>query len=146
MAAMKNLGKFKRGQFDITNECKAKSKSGKIVSIFDGDVTTYIYEKPELSDDMEQIISLIDNAFVGDYGVYIATYKKDDNGSIFVDFKGSCDGSINGVTVVCVEDEDGCDEFYDVLTEDVLDVLVSSAEFQNMDQAKVKYPNLIIMD
>jgi hypothetical protein len=34
------LGTFKRGEFDKTEEAKGKSESGKIIKVFDGDVTT----------------------------------------------------------------------------------------------------------
>jgi hypothetical protein len=45
------LGTFKRGEFDKTEEAKGKSESGKIIKVFDGDVTTYLYELPSWYDE-----------------------------------------------------------------------------------------------
>jgi hypothetical protein len=48
------LGTFKRGEFDKTEEAKGKSESGKIIKVFDGDVTTYLYELPSWYDEKNQ--------------------------------------------------------------------------------------------
>lgn len=57
-----NLGKFKLGQFDITEDCKSQSDNGQIVSIFDGDVTTYVYEKTKYFK-LDELKSFVVNAF-----------------------------------------------------------------------------------
>jgi len=131
-----SMGKFKRGQFDITEECRKKSLSGKIVTIFDGDVTTYIYERPLLNDDMQRIKSLIDNAFAIGGGSYIATFVNDDE-NIYVDFQ-SGENHISGLTLIEVEKG----EYVELLTaEDKESVLTSSASFQSMEELLKSYPS-----
>ena len=48
------LGTFKRGEFDWTEEAKRRSETGKIIKVFDGDVTTYLYELPSWYDEKNQ--------------------------------------------------------------------------------------------
>ena len=48
------LGTFKKGEFDWTEEAKRRSETGKIVKVFDGDVTTYLYELPSWYDEKNE--------------------------------------------------------------------------------------------
>lgn len=133
---MYSMGKFKRGQYDITEECRKKSLSGKIVTIFDGDVTTYIYERPLLNDDMQRIKDLIDNAFALCRYSYIATFVNDDE-NIYIDFQSDKD-DITGLTLI----EVGEGEYVELLTaEDKESVLTSSASFQSMEELLKSYPS-----
>ena len=135
-----NLGKFKQGQFDITEDCKSKSETGKIVSIYDGDVTTYIYEKPEYFK-LDELKSFVTEAFGEGYGSYLATYNEDEEGNIFIDFNGSVDGIVDDMKSVCFYDEDGDEEYWEIFTGNKDELLVTSA-FMSVDEVLENYPNL----
>lgn len=72
------LYKYKNGQFDRTAESKEKSESGKIIKVFDGDVTTYLYELSNWFDEnneanKQELLNAIVEAFFQDntnnYGI-----------------------------------------------------------------------------
>lgn len=65
------LDSFKNGQFDKTEEAKSKSETGKIIRVFDGDVTTYLYELPSWYDENNQkhkdeLLNALISAFLED--------------------------------------------------------------------------------
>lgn len=138
------LAKFKRGQIDITESCKEKSDTGHIVSIFDGDVTTHIYEKPEYFK-LDEIRNFVINAYAwGDgYSSYIATYREDD-GDIFIDFNGSADDIVSDdLKSVCFKDEDGDEEYWEIFIGDKENLLATSA-FMSVDEVILNNPNLTL--
>ena len=135
-----NLGKFKEGQFDITEECKSKSDTGKIVSINDGDVTTYIYEKPEYFR-LDELRGFVAESFGEGYGSYIATYREDADGNIFVLFNGSVDGTVDDLETVRFLDEDGDEEYFEIFTGDKSELLTTNAFMSSEDVLKA-YPHL----
>ncbi len=78
---MFNLGKFKDGQFNITDSLKSKSDTGFVISIHD-DVTTYIYEKDDYfkMSDLESF--LINNYESVDYNIF----GKDEDISVVINW------------------------------------------------------------
>ena len=135
-----NLGKFKRGQFDITDECKSKSETGKVISINDGDVTTYVYEKYEYFK-LDDLRSFVTESFCDGYGSYLATYKEDEDGNIFVFFEGSVDGIVDNIETICFYDENEDEEFFEIFTGDKNELLATSA-FLSIDEVLINYPYL----
>jgi len=135
-----NLGKFKIGQFDITEDCKTKSDTGKIISIDDGDVTTYIYEKPEYFK-LDELKSFVAEAYGEGYGSYLATYNEDEEGNISVWFNGSVDGIVDGMESICFYDEYGDEEYWEIFTGNKDELLVTSA-FMSKEEVLINYPNL----
>lgn len=135
-----NLGKFKQGQFDITEDCKSKSETGNIVSIDDGDVTTYLYEKPEYFN-LDELKSFVTEAYADGYGSYLATYNEDEEGNIFVYFNGSVDGSVDDTESICFNDEDGDKEYWDVFIGNKNELLVTSA-YMSIEEVLENRPEL----
>ena len=137
-----NLGKFKQGQFDITEDCKSKSETNKIISIYDGNVTTYIYEKPKYFK-LDKLKSFVKEAYGYGFGSYLATYNEDEEGNIFVNFNGSVGGTIDGIESICFYDEDGDEEYLEIFKGNKDELLVTSA-FMSIDEVLENYPNLNI--
>ena len=137
-----NLGKFKQGQFDITEDCKSKSETNKIISVSDGDVTTYIYEKPKYFK-LDELKSFVIEAYGDGYGSYLATYNEDEEGNIFVNFNSSVDGTIDDMKSICFYDEDGDEEYWEIFKGNKDELLVTSA-FMSIDEVLENYPNLNI--
>jgi superfamily I DNA and RNA helicase len=133
------IDSFKKGQFDKTTECKERSKTNNIVSIFDGDVTTYIYEKTnELT--IEELREFVVEEFCSGYDRCIATFSEDD-GDISVYFEGVVDGEIDDIQLFCFEDEDGDKEYWEVFVGDKSELLCTSAFVSKEDVLK-EYPYL----
>jgi len=133
------LDKFKRGQFDKTEECKEKSETGNIISIFDGDVTTFIYEKPEYFK-MDDLRNFIANSYGEGYGSWTAKYREEGS-DIFVDFNGSVDGTVEDLKSLCFKDEDGDEEYWEIFIGDKSDLLCTNA-FMSEDEVLKAYPHL----
>ena len=130
--SINHLGDFKRGQFDITEDCKSNCDSGKIVSIFDGDVITSLYEKTKFFrfDELQEFVS---GAYGDGYDRFLATYSEDEEGNISVYFEGSVENSIDDIESICFYDEDGEEEFWEIYTGDRSRLLVTSAYMSKDD-------------
>jgi len=135
-----NLGNFKRGEFDIQDECREKSETGNIVSIFDGDVTTYVYEKPK-NFDIDDLRNFVGQAYGDGYSSYIATYNEDESGDILVNFDGSVDGSVDELESVCFYDEDGDKEYWEIYAGDKSNLLTTNA-YMSVDEVLKARPEL----
>ena len=135
-----NLGKFKRGEFDIQDECREKSETGNIVSIFDGDVTTYVYKKPEYFD-IDDLRSFVGQSYGEGYSSYVATCNEDENGDIFVNFDGSVDGIVDDLESVCFCDEDGDEEYREIYIGDKSNLLTTNA-YMSVDEVLKARPEL----
>jgi len=131
--------KFKKGQPDSVNQCKAKSETGNVILIFDGDVTTSIYEKPKHFE-IDDLRSFITDSYGEGYGSWIAKYREDE-GDIFVDFNGSIEDTVEDLKSVCFKDEDGDEEYWEVFDGDKSELLCTSA-FMSEDEVLEAYPNL----
>jgi len=134
------INKFKKGQVVNEKKIKTKSETGNIISIFDGDVTTAYYEKPEFFklDDLKNFIA--DSYGMG-YANWVATYAEDE-GDIFVNFKGSMDGTVEDLKSVCFKDEDGDEEYWEIFVGDKSNLLCTSA-FMSEEEVLENYPHLI---
>jgi hypothetical protein len=134
------LGSFKRGQFDITSECKEKSETGNIISIDDGDVTTYIYEKINHFE-IKELRGFVSEAFGAECN-YVATFNENE-GNISVAFNGSIDNEIEGIENILFYDEDGDEEYWDVFTGNKENLLVTSA-YESVEEVLKDRPELSI--
>lgn len=109
------LNKYKNGQDDSIDETKTKSDTCKVIKVFDGDVTTYLYELPKWFDEeneanRSELLSAIKEEFlqgnINDYGIK-GSFNSDSDGvvSFYLETPGD---DFKDYTVT---DEDG-DEFY----------------------------------
>jgi hypothetical protein len=135
------LQSFKKGQFDITEDCKSQSDTGKVISIDDGDVTTYIYEKTSVFK-LEELGKFVGSAF-GESENYVATYSEDQEGNITVFYDGSCDNQLDGVDYICFFDEFDNEEYWNVFTGDTNDLLVTSS-YLSVDEVLKAHTHLSI--
>ena len=135
------LGRFKIGQFDKTEECKEKSETGNVVSVFDGDVTTYVYEKPEYFK-LDDLRNFIIDSYGEGYSSWIAKYREDE-GDIFIDFDGYIKDVAEDLKSVCFKDDDGDEEYWEIFVGDK-DELLCTNGFMSIEEVLEAYPYLHI--
>jgi hypothetical protein len=126
---------FKAGQYDTRDDARAESESGKIITVHDGDVTTYVYEMPEWLDiqnerNKEDLANGIKNAFGSRCGSFLATFVVDPaSGDIAIDFNGSVTDTVDGLKQLDGVDSDGYSELthvYEYVADDAGSALCSS--------------------
>lgn len=126
---------FKAGKYDTRDDARAESESGKIITVYDGDVTTYVYQMPEWFDiqnerNKQDLANGITNAFGGGYGSFLATFVVDPaSGDIAINFNGSVTDTVDGLKQLDGVDGDGDSVLihgYEYVADDAESALCSS--------------------